>query len=108
QTDRLPRAIHPKFLCFFGVTFAVFAGVLWEIFEFAVDSTWPHVNMMSNETGVADTMHDLIVNTLGAILVALMGWAYFRSKRYSFLVDAVRGFIQKNPRLFPKKGAGSN
>lgn len=108
ETDHLPHAIRPKLLCFFGVTFAVFVGVLWEIFEFAVDSIWPHVNMMHNETGVADTMHDLIVDTLGAILVALMGWAYFKSKRYSFLVDAVRSFIRKNPGLFRKTGAGSN
>lgn len=107
QTDRLPRAIRPEFLCFFGVTFAVFVGVLWETFEFAVDSIWPHVNMMSNETGVADTMHDLIVDTLGAIVVGLMGWAYFKNKRYSFLVDALRSFLRKNPGLFGKKGARS-
>ena len=105
QTDRLPRAIRPEFLCFFGVTFAVFVGVLWEMFEFAVDSIWPEVNMMSNETGAADTMHDLIVNTIGAIVVALMGWAYFKSKRYSVLVDVVRSFIRKNPSLFAHRGA---
>jgi hypothetical protein len=100
QTDRLPRGMKPGFVSFFGVTFAVFMGVLWEIFEFAVDSLWPQINMMSNETGVADTMHDLIVDTLGAIVVGLMGWAYSRTGRYSFLVDAVRGFMQRNPRLF--------
>jgi len=108
QTDRLPRGISPAFLCFFGVTFAVFVGVLWEIFEFAVDSIWPQVNMMSNETGVADTLHDLIVDTFGAIIVAFMGWAYSRTGRYSFLVDAVRGFIQKNPRLFGKDAVRSD
>src|SRR5688572_24880802 len=65
--------MRPEFLCFFAVTFAVFLGVLWEIFEFAVDKIAPIVNMQSGETGVADTMHDLIVDTLGAIVVALMG-----------------------------------
>lgn len=100
QTHRLPAGVRPEFLCFFGVTFAVFVGVLWEIFEFTVDTIWPHVNMMSSETGVADTMHDLIVDTLGAITVAFMGLAYARTGTYSFLVDAVRGFVRKNPRLF--------
>jgi hypothetical protein len=100
QTDRLPRSIRPSLVCFFGVTFAVFVGVLWEIFEFAVDSIWPAVNMMSHETGVSDTMHDLIVDTLGAILVGLMGWAYSKSGRYSFLVEAIRRFMQRNPRFF--------
>src|SRR5688500_19342730 len=94
--------MRPEFLCFFAVTFAVFLGVLWEIFEFAVDKIAPIVNMQSGETGVADTMHDLIVDTLGAIVVALMGLAFARSGRYSFLVDGVRSFIQKNPSLFRK------
>lgn len=100
ETDRLPDGIKPGFLCFFGVTFGVFMGVIWEIFEFAMDQGWPHLNMQSNETGVVDTMYDLIVDTIGAIIVGFMGWAYARSGRYSFLADAVRGFVSKNPRLF--------
>jgi hypothetical protein len=100
QTDRLPREVRPAFRCFFGVTFAVTLGVLWEIFEFAVDSMWPEVNMQSNETGVADTMYDLIVDTIGAVAVALMGWAYYKTGRYSFLADGIKKFIEKNPRLF--------
>jgi hypothetical protein len=99
QTDRLPQGIRPGFVCFFGVTFAVFLGVLWEIFEFVVDR-FTTANMQSQETGVVDTMQDLIVDTLGAVLVALMALAYFRTGRYSFVVDGVRGFLRKNPRLF--------
>jgi hypothetical protein len=102
KTERLPPGIRPEFLCFFAVTFAVFLGVLWEIFEFAVDQIAPSVNMQSNETGVVDTMYDLIVDTAGAIVVALMGLAYAKSGRYSFVVDGVRSFIQKNPSLFRK------
>jgi hypothetical protein len=56
--------------------------------------------MQSRETGVGDTMLDLIVDLLGAIVVALMGWAYFKSGRYSFIADGVQKFIRKNPRLF--------
>ena len=104
QTERIPRGMRPEFLCFFAVTFAVFLGVVWEIFEFAVDEFAPAINMQSHETGVADTMHDLIVDTIGAIIVAAMGLAYAKSGRYSFLADGVRGFIQKNPQLFRKKG----
>jgi hypothetical protein len=105
RSDRLPRGARPGLVCFFGVTFAVFLGVLWEIFEFTVDSIWPGVHMMSNETGVGDTMHDLIVNLVGAVLVAAMGWAYFRTGRYSFLADAVGTFMRKNPRLFRKRSS---
>jgi hypothetical protein len=104
QTERIPRGMRPEFLCFFAVTFAVFLGVIWEIFEFAVDEFAPAINMQSRETGVADTMYDLIVDTIGAVIVAAMGLAYARSGRYSFLADGVRGFIQKNPQLFRKNG----
>jgi hypothetical protein len=103
RTDRLPPEVSPAFRCFFGVTFAVFLGVLWEIFEFVADEINPYWNMQTRETGVADTMYDLIVDTLGAVMVALMGLAYFKKGRYSFVADAVQGFIKKNPRLFRKK-----
>lgn len=108
QSDRLPRGIRPAFLCFFGVTFSALLSVLWEIFEFAVDRIWPAVNMQSNETGVADTMYDLIVNTVGAVIIALMGFAYFKSGKDSFIVDGLRNIMRKNPRLFRKKGDSSN
>ena len=78
-------------------------GNLWEIFEYVVDLLWPNVNMMSRETGIHDTMHDLIVDAVGAIIVGLMGYAYARSGRFSFLIDAVRAFMQKNPRWFGGK-----
>ena len=103
QTEKLPQGMKPEFLCFFAVTFAVFLGVLWEIFEYAVDRIAPSINMQSTETGVVDTMHDLIVDTLGAVIVALMGWAYIRTGRYSFIADGVRGFIALNPRLFGRR-----
>lgn len=102
ETDRLPPGMRPEFLCFFGVTFAVFLGVLWEIFEFAVDRLAPGVNMQSLETGIVDTMQDLMVDLAGAVIVAFMGLAYARSGRYSFLVDAVRRFVRMNRRLFRK------
>src|SRR5688572_4699124 len=41
QTDQLPTGMTPAFRCFFGFTFAVTLGVLWEIFEFIVDRLSP-------------------------------------------------------------------
>ena len=99
QTDRVRPAMTPAFISFFGVTFAVTLGVVWEIFEFAVDRVWPHANMQSTETGVRDTMVDLIVDAAGAVIVALMGYAYLKTGRYSFIADGVRKFVRRNPRL---------
>lgn len=99
STDRIPAGMKPGFVCFFAVTFAVFLGVLWEIFEFVVDQ-FTSANMQSTETGVVDTMQDLIVDSAGAVVVALMGYAYSKSGRYSFIADGVVKFVRANPRLF--------
>jgi hypothetical protein len=107
QTDRVRPAMKPGFIAFFGVTFAVTLGVAWEILEFACDRLWPYLNMQSGETGVSDTMVDLIVDTIGAIVVALMGYAYLKTGRYSFIADAVRKFIRKNPRLLGRGEAAT-
>lgn len=104
ETDRLPRATGPALLSVFGVCFAVTLGVAWEIFEYGVDLLWPHINMMRHETGVSDTMHDLIVDLIGALLVGVIGYAYSRRGRFSFVIDAVRRFMHRNPRLFRASG----
>jgi len=102
QTDRVRPAMKPGFIAFFGVTFAVTLGVAWEIFEFLMDRFWPYLNMQTGESGVVDTMVDLIVDTLGAVIVAVMGYAYLKTGRYSFIADIVRKFVRKNPRLVGK------
>lgn len=105
QSDRLPRAIGPALVCVFAISFAVSLGVIWEMFEYLIDLLWPDVNMMSQETGLHDTMQDVLVNLIGAVTVGVMGYAYARTGRFSFLIDGVRAFIQKNPRWF-KRPAG--
>jgi hypothetical protein len=37
ETDRIPHGMRPAFVCLFAVTFSVTAGVVWEIFEYAMD-----------------------------------------------------------------------
>ncbi len=103
QTDRIPQGTKPIFLCLFAISFAVSLGVVWEVVEFAVDCVAPEVNMQSRETGVYDTMYDLIVDTLGATVVAGMGLAYAKSGRYSFLADAIGSFVRRNPKLFGRR-----
>jgi hypothetical protein len=99
QTDRVRQTMTPAFICFFGITFAVTLGVAWEVFEFVADTIRPAWNMQSTETGVRDTMVDLIVDAVGAVIVAVMGYAYLKTGRYSFIADGVQKFVRKNPRL---------
>ena len=67
--------MSPGFVALFAFTFAVALGVGWEIFEFSMDS---FLGLNMQKSGLVDTMWDLIVNTFGAALVALLGYLYLK------------------------------
>ncbi|MFN5998036.1 MAG: hypothetical protein ACK47C_13380 [Paracoccaceae bacterium] len=77
---------------------AMTVGVLWEIFEYAMD-TFFGFNMM--KSGLPDTMGDLIVDAVGAALAAVAGAIYLlgRAGRLGAPFDL---FIQTNRARFRK------
>lgn len=79
--DRVGVALNPGFVAFFAFVFALALGGLWEIFEFAVD-TLTGMNMQkamfNDPSGLTDTMWDMILNTIGAALVSIVGWRLVR------------------------------
>lgn len=49
-------------------------AIAWEVFEFSIDSL-AHTNLQHNQdTGVIDTMQDMIVATLGGIISSIYIW----------------------------------
>ncbi|MFC1730581.1 hypothetical protein ACFL6I_09610 [candidate division KSB1 bacterium] len=70
-------AIHlpPAFVAIFSFSFAIAIGAMWEIFEFAMDSFFGF-NMQ--KSGLVDTMWDLIVDALGALVVCVLGYFYLK------------------------------
>ena len=95
--------MRPSFVALFAFFFAVGIGAIWEIFEFGMDR-YLGTNMQpatpGDPSGLTDTIHDLIVDTLGAAIVALGGWRYLARVRTSRVDDWARRFIQRNPQLF--------
>jgi len=81
--------LSPGFVALFAFCFAVAAGTVWEIYEFAVD-TIADLNMQKYalESGEAligraalvDTMKDLIVDTLGALVISVFSYVSMRRK----------------------------
>lgn len=67
----------------FSFSFALALGALWEIIEFSIDYLL-HTNMQ--KSGLVDTMTDLMVNALGALIVSVLGFLYFKSGKL-FIVD---------------------
>lgn len=90
--------MRPRFVALFAFMFAVGIGALWEIFEFAMDQIFG-LNMQ--KSGLVDTMWDLIVDSVGALVIALLGWSYLlKAGSDSFLERWIKAFIDANPRLF--------
>jgi hypothetical protein len=71
----------PFFISLFSLTFAVSLGVLWEIYEFAVDY---FLGFNMQETGLVDTMWDLIIDFFGAFLVSVITYGYLSKMKGKF------------------------
>lgn len=67
--------IKPLFISFFVVSFSMGLSVLWEIYEYTIDTVW---GFKTQESGLPDTMGDLITNTIGAIIVSVFGYMSMR------------------------------
>lgn len=72
----------PILVATFSIFFAVFIGVIWEIFEFTMDQLFGF-NMQ--KSGLADTMTDLMMDVVGASLIGIGGFFYIKSPRPNFL-----------------------
>ncbi len=92
-------AAPPIALSFVAFCFAVTIGAAWEIFEFTMDQLFG-LNMQ--KTGLPDTMGDLIVNMLGALIGAAAGFLFLKGRRFGGLVLLIRQFMRENRRFFRK------
>lgn len=107
ETEKIGVYMKPGFVAFFAFLFAVGIGALWEIFEFSMDSIFGmnmQKEMLGDPSGLTDTMWDLIVDTLGALVISVLGYGYIKTaKNESFLEQWITRFIRGNPRLFRRK-----
>ena len=104
ETENVEVHLRPRFVALFAFMFAVGLGALWEIFEYSMDVIFGmdmQKAMLGDPSGLTDTMWDLIVDTVGAAVIAVMGFGYLRTQgNQSFLEQWIDRFIEGNPRLF--------
>ncbi len=81
----------PFWIFLFSFSFALALGTLWEIFEFAMDQIFGF-NMQ--KSGLVDTMWDLIVDAIGALITSLIGFYYIKKQRHSLIKKLLRKIIQ--------------
>ncbi len=82
--------LSPAFVAVFSLGFSVSLGVVWEIFEFSMDSLFG-LNMQ--KSGLVDTMWDLIIYVLGASIVSWFGFIYLKEDQ-RWLDKIKSGFIK--------------
>lgn len=82
---------------------AMTVGVLWELFEFAMDQLFGF-NMQ--KSGLTDTMGDLIVNAAGALIAGLAGGLYMAGRPVPPFAPAIDEFIEMNSARFSKRSDG--
>lgn len=85
--------LSPFFIAMFAFCFATSLGVVWEVFEFFMDSFFG-LNMQ--KSGLIDTMWDLIVDSGGALFAGITSYLYLKIGRRTSLIDIVEKFIRKN------------
>jgi uncharacterized membrane protein YjdF len=97
---------NPGIIVLLSFCFALAIGALWEIFEFSMDSFFGlnmQKSMLGDDSGLTDTMLDLVVDSIGALFASVLGYFYLKRKRKNSFFDLlIKKFIQKNPRLFNK------
>ncbi|ERJ11772.1 hypothetical protein [Haloplasma contractile] len=92
--DHNQNKLTPFFVSLFAVCFSVTIGVVWEVAEFLVDA-FVGTNMqrylisdtlepLVGRAALVDTMKDLILDTLGAIVIAIIGFIDMKNGREAF------------------------
>ena len=99
EEKRVQVKLKASFVALFSFTFALALGALWEIFEFSMDYFFG-LNMQ--KSGLYDTMGDLMVDTIGAVVIAVVGYFYIRRKKVLLLERMITRFVERNPSLFKR------
>ena len=98
RQDEIKLRMSPVFVALFAFCFAVTSGVLWEIYEFTVDSV-ARLNMqkyaastgelLAGRAALMDTMKDLTVDTLGALIISVVGYISYSRQRTIARIDRI-------------------
>ena len=106
RNKHVSMSLSPFFLCLFAFCFSVTIGALWEVFEYTADGLLG-VNMqkfitadgvvLSGHAALTDTMKDIIVDMLGALLASLVGLFSIR-RELRWFIPRLTGEEEEGPR----------
>jgi len=89
KSESVPLSLSQAFVALFAFCFAISIGAIWEIYEFCADLVL-HTNMQKyalesgelfvGQESLVDTMKDLIIDTVGALCVSVIGYMLSKHK----------------------------
>lgn len=93
DSDKVRVSLSPMFISLFAFCFALSCGAMWEIYEFTFDGVLG-LNMqkfvaasgdvLAGRAALMDTMKDIIVDALAALMMAFIGYINLKSKKPGF------------------------
>jgi len=99
REKRFSISLTPLFVAIFAFCFSMTIGVLWEFFEFFMDTVFG-MDMQKDtiykgilDIGLHDTMWDLIVNFIGASVFSTLGYFYIKHRGENRSAGFVRRFM---------------
>lgn len=90
NVDNAPIKLNAGFVAIFSFCFAVTLGVVWEIYEYAFDGLLGlNMQKFATQSGellvgraaLDDTMKDLIVDSIGALVISIGGYISLKYKK---------------------------
>lgn len=90
---------NPLFIAILTLCFAIAAGAIWEIVEFFLDLFFK----TGFQPTLTDTMTDQIVNTIGAIIVSVIGYIYIKKDKEILISTFITKLSQKNINIFGER-----
>lgn len=83
----------PWLIGVFTFAFALAIGAVWEIFEFAMDQL---AGFNMQKSGLMDTMWDLIIDSGGALIIAIAGFLHMKFQKPSIFTRPAEEFVDEN------------
>lgn len=97
DSEKVRVSLSPAFVALFAFCFALSCGAVWEIYEYVFDGLLG-LNMQKFVTAdgvilvghdaLGDTMKDIIVDALAALLITVIGYARIKAKRLDLMEKA--------------------
>ena len=106
NSEKVDLKLNPLFVSIFVVCFSITVGVMWEVVEFLADAvTGSNMQRYSDSVtrdpflgrnALFDTMKDLILDSIGALVVAIISYLDLKNKKEH---GTIKWFIEKKKEL---------